>query len=61
MLVPVRLDSTGEVNRLFLQHFRNNAAILLKPGPLQEKTKTYLILALSDNETKSRKLSKSNH
>lgn len=41
-----------------LQHFRNNAAILLKPGPLQEKMKTYIILALSDAETKSRKLSK---
>ena len=40
-----------------LQHFRNNAAVLLKPGPPMGRMRTYHVLVLSDKETKSATIS----
>ncbi|KAF7307318.1 ATP-dependent RNA helicase [Mycena indigotica] len=57
-----KLLSSGRVIILRDAHFKSNIAVLLKPAPLVasdsgllEKSKTYFVLALVDQETKTRK------
>ena len=39
------------------QHFRNNVAVIVKPGPTQENTKTVFVVVLSDEVTKNKRIS----
>lgn len=42
---------------MVVQHFRNVIAMILKHGPpTDQNVKTYLIIALSDSETKGREI-----
>ncbi|KAI5124130.1 hypothetical protein M0805_000941 [Coniferiporia weirii] len=52
----IRSFNQGRVVILRDDHFRNNAAIILKVGPLQDKTKTFYVLVLSNPKTKERKI-----
>ncbi|EJD03737.1 antiviral helicase [Fomitiporia mediterranea MF3/22] len=51
-----RTFGQGRIVILRDDHFRNNAAVIVKAGPAQDKMKTFFILALSNKETKAKKI-----